>query len=264
MDVRTRWEPVARGLEDIGAGDDTPTLSCAVRVPWSEPVGALVLLHGRGTDEHDVFPLLELLDPARRLLGIAVRGPLESEPAGHARWFDRHDDGRPVAGSFAHAVAGVGAWLDAASAVTGVPLGRTIVAGFGEGAVLALALALGRGPTTRPAGLVLMAGSVPAVEGVSFDATRCDGLPVAVGQALEDEVVPAAEAAGLLALLEGAGAVVTHRTWHGGHAVDPGFLRRLAPWVYRVVAQVRYSEEVAESPRGFGTGTSVLRPAFGG
>lgn len=224
MDVRTRWEPVARGLEDIGADDDTPTLSCAVRVPWSEPAGALVLLHGRGTDEHDVFPLLELLDPARRLLGIAVRGPLESGPEGHARWFDRHDDGRPVAGSFANAVAGVGAWLDAASAVTGVPLGRTIVGGFGEGAVLALALALRSGPTTRPAG----------------------------------------EAAGLLTLLERGGAVVTHRVWHGGHAVDPGFLRGLAPWVYRVVARVRYSEEVAESSRGFGTGTSVLRPAFRG
>jgi phospholipase/carboxylesterase len=147
MDVRTRWEPVARGLEDIGAGDDTPTLSCAVRVPRSEPAGALVLLHGRGTDEHDVFPLLELLDPARRLLGMAVRGPVESEPEGHACWFDRHDDGRPVAGSFARAVAGVGAWLDAAASVTGVPLGRTIVGGFGEGAVMALALALGRGGT---------------------------------------------------------------------------------------------------------------------
>jgi predicted esterase len=109
-----------------------------------------------------------------------------------------------------------------------------------------------------------MAGSAPAVEGVAFDAARCEGLPVAVGRALEDEVVPPAQAEGLLALLEGGGAVMTHRAWHGGHAVDPDFLRRLAPWVYRVVAQVRYSEEVAETSRGFGPGTSVLRPGFGG
>ncbi|MGH2689857.1 MAG: hypothetical protein ACRDKW_13785, partial [Actinomycetota bacterium] len=87
MDVRTRWEPVAQGLENIG-DDTTPGLSCAVRVPWGEPAGALVLLHGRGTDEHDVFPLLELVDPARRFHGMAVRGPLDSEPEGHARWFD--------------------------------------------------------------------------------------------------------------------------------------------------------------------------------
>jgi phospholipase/carboxylesterase len=264
MDVRTRWEPVARGLEDIGAGDDTPTLSCAVRVPWAEPTGALVLLHGRGTDEHDVFPLLEQIDPARRFLGIAVRGPLESEPEGHARWFDRHEDGRPVAESLAGAVAGVGAWLDAAAAVTGVPLGRTIVGGFGEGAVMALALGLGRSGAGRPAGLILLAGWAPVVEGVPLDAGLLTGLPVAVGQALEDTVVPEARVAGLLAMLDAGGAVVTHRAWHGGHAVGPDFLRRLAPWAYRVLAQVRYTEEVAESTRGFSPGASVARPAFGG
>ena len=34
-----------------------------------EPAGALVLLHGRGTSEHDLVPLLDALDPERRLVG---------------------------------------------------------------------------------------------------------------------------------------------------------------------------------------------------
>lgn len=49
-----------------GAGDDT-----------------LVLLHGRGADEHDLFGLFDLLDPERRLRGITVGGPTGTR--GHPR-----------------------------------------------------------------------------------------------------------------------------------------------------------------------------------
>src|SRR5206468_8132237 len=52
----------------------------------AEPEAALVLLHGRGADEHDLFPVLDLLDPERRLLGITPRGPLTLPPGG-AHWY---------------------------------------------------------------------------------------------------------------------------------------------------------------------------------
>ena len=52
----------------------------------SAPEGALVLLHGRGADERDLFPLLDMLDPERRLLGATARGPL-SLPPGGAHWY---------------------------------------------------------------------------------------------------------------------------------------------------------------------------------
>ena len=47
-----------------------------IRPAAGEPEGALVLLHGRGADEHDLLPLLEALDPERRLVGVTPRGPL--------------------------------------------------------------------------------------------------------------------------------------------------------------------------------------------
>jgi predicted esterase len=40
------------------------------REPAGEPEGALILLHGRGVDERDLYPLLEELDPERRLFGM--------------------------------------------------------------------------------------------------------------------------------------------------------------------------------------------------
>ena len=52
-----------------------------VRRPESEPEGALVLFHGRGADENDLWPLLALLDPARPPLGLTPRGPLSLPPA---------------------------------------------------------------------------------------------------------------------------------------------------------------------------------------
>ena len=61
-----------------------------------EPEGALVLLHGRGADEHDLFPLLDLLDPERRLLGITPGGPLALPPGGAPLVRARRDpDARP-------------------------------------------------------------------------------------------------------------------------------------------------------------------------
>src|SRR4029450_3123659 len=55
------------------------------RPPAGEPEGLLVLFHGRGADEHDLYPVLDLLDPDRRLLGVTPRGPL-SLPPGRAHW----------------------------------------------------------------------------------------------------------------------------------------------------------------------------------
>ncbi len=40
-----------------------------IREPAGEARGALILNHGRGADENDLFGLLDELDPERRLSG---------------------------------------------------------------------------------------------------------------------------------------------------------------------------------------------------
>ena len=52
------------------------------REPAGEPEGALVLLHGRGADEHDLYPRLDVLDPEHRLQGVTPGGPLNLPPGG--------------------------------------------------------------------------------------------------------------------------------------------------------------------------------------
>ena len=51
------------------------SLQYRLRPAAGDPEGALVLLHGRGADENDLFPLLDLLDPERRLVGATAPRP---------------------------------------------------------------------------------------------------------------------------------------------------------------------------------------------
>ena len=70
------------------------SLAQRLRPADGDPEGALVLLHGRGTDENDLFPLLDELDPDRRLLGATARGPL-SLPPGGSHWYVIRQVGSP-------------------------------------------------------------------------------------------------------------------------------------------------------------------------
>ena len=70
------------------------SLAYRLRPAAGETEGALVLFHGRGADENDLFPLLDFLDPERRLVAATPRGPL-SLPPGGAHWYVVREIGFP-------------------------------------------------------------------------------------------------------------------------------------------------------------------------
>jgi phospholipase/carboxylesterase len=104
-----------------------------IRPAQGEPEGALVLFHGRGVDEHDLFPLLDLLDPERRLLGATARGPL-SLPPGGSHWYVVRRIGFPDRDTFHATYAQVSDWLDDLLARNEVPHDRAVLGGFSQGA----------------------------------------------------------------------------------------------------------------------------------
>ena len=89
---------------------------------------------GRGADEHDLFPLLDALDPERRLLGITPGGPLQLPPGG-AHWYRLGGDPDAGSGTFC---------ADATRRVIPRrPAGadeRIVLGGFSQGAVMSWAL----------------------------------------------------------------------------------------------------------------------------
>jgi phospholipase/carboxylesterase len=204
-------------------------LAYRVRPPAGEAEGALVLFHGRGTSEHDLFPLLDALDPDRRLVGVTPRGPL-SLPPGGAHWYAVREIGYPDPGTFLAAYERAATWLDAFAAEAEIPPARTVLGGFSQGAVMTHALGLGEG-RPRPAALIALSGFVPTVEGFSLDLERQPLLPVAIGHGVLDPVISVEWSRRARGLLEGAGFDVLYREYPLPHAVDPGFVTELAGWL---------------------------------
>jgi phospholipase/carboxylesterase len=207
-----------------------------VRPADGDPDGALVLLHGRGVDEHDLFPLLDELDPERRLLGVTPRAPL-SLPPGGAHWYAVREVGYPEPRTFHATYPAAAEWLDALIAEAGIPHARTLIGGFSQGAVMSYALGLGAG-RPGPAGILAFSGFMPTVEDFELDLSGREGFPVAIGHGTQDPIIRVEWGRDARDRLEAAGADVTYREYPLPHAIDPGFVAELASdWVPRVVSR---------------------------
>ncbi|MFD7072811.1 alpha/beta hydrolase [Nocardioides sp. NPDC059952] len=182
----------------------------------------VVLLHGRGSHEHEIIELAKHL-PAGPAY-VAVRAPI-AEGGGYA-WFANRGIGRPVAESLTETMGWFREWLDGVA-----PEGRPVVlVGFSGGAAFAGGLALQE--PGRFAGVAVLYGTLPFDAGVPVEAGRLADLPVMVAQGEADQVIPRE----LLDrtwryLLEESGApTVAHRD-PGGHGITAAAVIELASWV---------------------------------
>lgn len=194
------------------------------------PEGALVLLHGRGADEYDLFPLLDALDPERRLLGITPRGPL-SLPPGGAHWYRLGGIPHPDPATFFSTLEVAAAFLDDLP----VPIERVVLGGFSQGAVMSWALGLGAG-RRRPAAIMALSGFMPEVEGFDLDLTGLAGYPVAVAHGSLDPVIPVAFGRAAVERLRAAGASPLWRETPVPHTIDPRVLPDLQAFVASALA----------------------------
>jgi phospholipase/carboxylesterase len=198
-----------------------------------EPGGALVLLHGRGTGEEDMFPLMDVLDPQRRLVGLAPGGPV-SQPPGGKHWYAVRRVGYPDPRTFATTFAALASWIDSIPEELGVPTARTILGGFSQGAVMSYALGLAAA-RPAPAGILALSGFIPTVEGLELDLERREGLRVAIAHGTHDPVIGVEWSRAARDALRSAGADLTYVESPVGHTLDPRELPTLAEWVRRTL-----------------------------
>jgi phospholipase/carboxylesterase len=213
----------------LGHGNN-PLVSLVARVrpAAGAPAGALVLFHGRGADEHDLFPLLDVLDPERRLVAATPRGPLALPPGG-AHWYALGGIGTPEPSTFAVGFGAAAEWLESFLGERGVGYDRLVLGGFSQGGAITYALGLGGG-RTRPAALIALSSFVPTVPGFELDLTP-PLPPVAIGHGTMDNVIGVDWGRRARALLEEAGAKVLYRETPMFHQVDPNFMREIAEWL---------------------------------
>jgi phospholipase/carboxylesterase len=191
--------------------------------------GTLVLLHGRATDEHDLLPVIDALDPERRLDGLTPRGPFTLPPGGYHWYGPVVRVGFPNKETFEQSFALLSEWLDAT-----VDLERTVLGGFSQGSVMAYALGLGAGRPT-PAGVLAMSGFIPVVEGFELDLEGRRALPVAIAHGTHDPVITVQYGHEARDRLTAAGLDVLYRESPIGHGVDPRGIDELRAWLARTL-----------------------------
>jgi phospholipase/carboxylesterase len=193
-----------------------------------DPEGALVLFHGRGADESDLFPVLDALDPERRLVGATPRGPL-SLPPGGAHWYVLGGIGTPEATTFGASFAAASEWVDDFLSEHGLGYERLVLGGFSQGGAMTYALGLGSG-RPRAAVLTVFSSFIPIVEGFELDLSP-PLPPVAIGHGTLDQVIGVEWGRQARELLEGAGAEVLYRETPMYHQLDPQFVREVSVWL---------------------------------
>ncbi len=206
-----------------------------LREPAGEPLGALILNHGRGADENDLFDLLDAVDPTRRLLGITTGGPWLGIPPGGRHWYVVERVGYPHPETFARSYAALGERLDGVLAERGIPWSRVVVGGFSQGTVMSYALALGAGRPS-PAALVAMSGFIPEVDGWSAHLSGRDALDVYVHHGANDPVIEVGFARSARETLESGGLSPVYRETSAGHWVPPEVVEELREFVAAAIA----------------------------
>lgn len=208
-------------------------LEFLVREPNADAAGAVVLLHGRGADEYDLYPLLDLLDPERRLVGVTPRGPLALPPGG-AHWYQVARVGYPDPSTFFPTYEALTEWFDAFISERGLTHQQVVLGGFSQGAVMSYALGLGTG-RPKPAMIAAFSGFIPAVDGFEVDLSDVAGYSVAIGHGIYDPVIEVGWGRKAKATLEAAGADVRYRESPMPHTIDPDWIDEVRGFVAEVL-----------------------------
>jgi phospholipase/carboxylesterase len=205
-------------------------LAHLVREPARDPEGAIVLMHGRGVDEADLFPLVDAIDPDRRLVGLTPRAP--HTPAGHSgnHWYVVQRVGFPDPVTFHQTYSLLSAWIDAISPELGVPIDRTVLGGFSQGGVMAYATGLGAGRPS-PAGILALSSFIPTVERWEPDLDSRPGLPVLIAHGSLDPVIEVRFGRAASERLAEAGLDVTYRESPVGHTLAPEAVDLARGWL---------------------------------
>jgi phospholipase/carboxylesterase len=208
----------------------------------------VVLCHGFGAPGDDLValgPELTRLAPsiATRVRWVFPQGPLSLAPMGYeggrAWWsldlermfVERNWDvySEEVPPGLAQVRRQLTAMLEELTRVTRVPMGRTVLGGFSQGAMLTTDLTLRL--EEPPLGLSILSGSLISRPDWSERAPRRAGLPVFQSHGRQDPILPFDVAERLHRLLSDAGLKAEFVPFNGPHAIPMAALTALAKWL---------------------------------
>jgi len=204
------------------------SLTFVERPPASDPEGLLVLHHGRGTNEYDLLPLVDVLDPRRRMHVVSPRAPLPYLDG--YRWYEVPRVGHPDRATFDASYSALAELHDRLWERTGLTAAQTVLGGFSMGTVMSYALGLGS-DRPAPAGILAFSGFIPTVDGWQPELSDRTATRVFIAHGVNDPVIGVEFARRARELLEGAGLAVDYRQSEAMHNIEPADIRRAIGWL---------------------------------
>jgi thioredoxin 1 len=207
----------------------------------------MLLVHGFGADESDLSGILQYLDPEGRFAVVLPRGPVSAGP-GFA-WYDIAaitGDADAATTGFTDSLQALDDLLDEQSAALGFARDQAVVAGFSQGAVLAVALGLQRSERPHPAAILALSSYLP--DQVDYDWEAAKNIPVLVQHGTNDPLINVARGRDLARTLEANGVPVVYREYPMEHQVALESMQHARAWLDRVRAGEKPAEEIPPDP----------------
>lgn len=204
------------------------TIERKPRRPTVQPP-LLLLLHGYGASEHDLFDFADYVDP--RFYVVSARAPLALPWGGYAWYHLGGAPGRlvPDAATRAQAVDLIERFVPSLPERLGTDPARTYVLGFSQGAIIGLALALRR--PTAMAGLIAASGYMDPALMPGELPEALSGLPILQMHGTYDDVIPVAAAHMTRELLAPLPVRHTYHEYPVGHGIHPEGLQAIQTWL---------------------------------
>jgi phospholipase/carboxylesterase len=195
------------------------------------PHPALVLLHGRGTDENDLLGLTSFFDP--RLLIASVRAPYPFLYGGYT-WFDLDENGivnidqlLKSRDLFLH-------WLDDFQKAYPIDTNRLFLLGFSMGAMMSLAVSLSN--PKRFKGVIAHSGLLPHHTLLSYHWDDLGALSFYIAHGEQDPIVPVAMGRQAHQRLVQAHANVLYREYPIQHTISDASLSDISAWLQHQIS----------------------------
>lgn len=205
-----------------------------VEIDAANPVGSVLWLHGLGADGHDFEPIVPHLDvsvPLRFVFPHAPERPVTINGGARMRaWYDI-DPRAPLAGSddIRQSAAQIEE-LATAEAARGVPRSKIVLAGFSQGGVIALHLALRS--EERFAGVMALSTYVHDHEHLADEVSFASiDTPIFMAHGQQDPMIPMHRAITSRTALTALGHQVDWREYGMGHQVCPQEIADIGQWL---------------------------------
>ena len=209
----------------------------------------LVLLHGIGSNEHDLAGLAPIIDPDGAFVTLCPRGAYAYGP-GFA-WF-RMDSPQTAASTMTSSLDALDDVVSSALTEHGLERAQMVVGGFSMGGAMSLLYTFRPSEAARPAGVLVMSGFLPSesVDGLDWSGEL---PPVLMQHGTADPMVPMDRARYTANILREHNVPLVFREYPMEHNVTQESARDAKDWL----DQIRRGER----PQGIDTQLTESAPA---